>query len=252
MLAALEISDATEVLCADRARTGIFSDFDGTLSPIVSRPEDAFPVEGALEALEALARSFALVSIVSARSLEDLRARAKAKGVLLAGAYGRERSDRGIRRATEGWETVAIAASAATRQLAGVHVERKGTGIALHFRAAPEQNEPVAELADVLATEFGLEVRRGRMVYELIVPGPGKGEAIASLVAERSLERAFVAGDDVADVEAFAMLRSRGIETVIAAVASAEAPPGLDDHADLVFDGPDGLARFLRSLAERA
>lgn len=244
----MEITDALEILASDPATTGIFSDFDGTLSPIVPRPEDAYPVEGALEALSGLAEVFGLVSVVSARSLEDLRQRVRPPGVLLAGAYGRERSDRELRRATEGWETVAFAATAAIRSLDGVHVERKGTGVALHFRGAPHHEAATREIAGVLAAEFSLELRPGRMVFDLIVPGPGKGEAITSLLAERSLRRALVAGDDLGDVEAFEMLRASDVEAVIVAVASPEAPPDLAEQADIVVGGPAELVRLLERL----
>ncbi len=248
----MEISDAIAILTQDRSSTGIFTDFDGTLSPIVQRPEEARAVDGALEALADIARTFALVAIVSARPLEDLKRRAKVRGALLAGAYGRERSDRAVRRPTEGWETAAVAAVAATSELKGVRVERKGPGVALHFREAPERGDEVGAIAEALATEFGLELRPGRKVYDLTIPGPGKGEAIAALIGERSLSCALVAGDDIADVEAFRMLRSDlpDVRTLIVAVASAEAPDDLVEHADLVLEGPSALARFLRALAD--
>lgn len=245
----MEHSQAISLLRRDPSATGIFSDFDGTLSPIVDVPDDACPADGVEDALRSLATAFRTVAIVSARSLEDLKRRLKVPGVLLAGAYGRERSDRSQRRATEGWETVAIAAKAATRSLEGVHVERKGNGVALHFRNAPEHETAVREIAGVLSREYSLELRPGRMVCDLVAPGPGKGEAIATLIDEANLTRAFVAGDDVADVEAFGLLRSTDIELVIGAVASAEAPDDLVEHADLVFATPMELAAFLGELA---
>lgn len=251
MLHHLEVTDAFAILRADPAKTGIFSDFDGTLSPIVSDPADAKPADGVVDALEELAEVFGLVAIVSARSLEDLHARIKPKGVLLAGAYGRERSDQRQRRRTEGWETVAVAATGAVRGLPGVRVERKGTGVALHFRGAEEHEDAVRSVAETLAEEFSLQLRPGRMVCDLIVPGPGKGEAIAALVQERTLRCALVAGDDIADVEAFAMLRGTDVRTVIVAVTSAEAPPDLGSHADIIVEGPDELARLLQGLARR-
>ncbi len=244
----MEPADAITLLRRDPSSTGIFSDFDGTLSPIVDVPEEARPADGVAEALRVLAASFRTVAIVSARSLEDLRQRVKVPGVLLAGAYGRERSDRAQRRATEGWETVAIAASAATRSLDGVRVERKGNGVALHFRNGRQHEQAVREIAELLSREYSLELRPGRMVCDLVAPGPGKGEAIATLIDEASLRTAFVAGDDVADVEAFALLSGKEIELVIGAVASPEAPDDLTKHADLTFDSPAELARFLAEL----
>ncbi|MEX2393646.1 MAG: trehalose-phosphatase [Actinomycetota bacterium] len=244
----MDLEDAIDRLREDPASTGIFLDFDGTLSAIVPRPEDASLVRGAREALQALAERYALVAIVSGRALEDLRKRIGVQGVVLAGAYGRERSDRKGRRATEGWETVAFAASAGVGHLDGVVIERKGAGIAMHFRASPEHSDAVHGLASDLAAEYGLEVRPGRKVVELVVPGPGKGDAIVGLIAERGLERVLVAGDDWGDLDAFSALREQGHDAVIAAVASEEAPPGLTDLADVVVAGPPQLVALLAQL----
>ena len=244
--------EALGILTADPAKTGLFTDFDGTLSPIAPSPDEARAADGAGEALESLAGSFALVAIVSGRSLEDLKTRLRPRGVLLAGAYGRERSDSPIRRATEGWESVGVAATAAVAKLPGVRLERKGAGIALHYRQAPEAAEDVRRAAELLAREFELEVRPGRQVVELVVPGPGKGDAMVALSREKGLETLFVAGDDAADLEAFLMVRAQPLHSVIAAVSSDEGPAGLTDHADLVFARPDELVAFLEELARAA
>ena len=236
-------------LGVDPASTGIFTDFDGTLARIVDRPEDAAAVEGAEETLEELAERFGLVAVVSGRSLEDLKSRVRPRGVVLAGAYGRERSDRPVRRPTEGWETVAIAAKAMARTIPGVRAEVKGSGVALHFREAPSRADEVRDAAETLAAEFGLEIRPGRMVVELVTPGPGKGDAILVLMADRGIERALVAGDDWGDLEAFHRLREAGTDVVVIAVASEEAPPGLADDADLVLTSPDEFVTFLQELA---
>ena len=76
------------------------------------------------------------------------------------------------------------------------------------------------------------------MVYELVVPGPGKGDAIVALIEDRGLTHALVAGDDLADVEAFHMIRDRDLPAVIVAVSSDESPPGVTEEADIVVEGP--------------
>jgi trehalose 6-phosphate phosphatase len=107
----------------------------------------------------------------------------------------------------------------------------------------------VLELAAALASEFELEIRPGRRVVELVVPGPGKGDAMVALANERDLSTVFVAGDDVADLEAFEMVRALPVRSVIAAVASTEAPDGLNDGADVVLDGPAELVDLLAGVA---
>ncbi len=249
----MDIGDAMHLLGEDPDSTGIFTDFDGTLAPIVDRPADARPLEGAAEALTELAALFPLVAVVSGRSLEDLRARFAPPGVVLAGSYGRERSDvGGPRRRTEGWEAVSIAAAAAAETLPGVVAETKGQGVALHYRLAPEAGDEVQRLSEALAHEFGLEVRPGRLVVELVAPGPGKGEVIETMVRQRGLRTLLFAGDDVADLEAFRVVRSMDVRAVLVAVVSEEAPDELTETADLTVVGPEGFLAIAVELGRSA
>jgi trehalose 6-phosphate phosphatase len=247
----LDLSSAVELLVSNPSLTGIFTDFDGTMSPIVDRPEDAFPVEGAAEALGSLAEHFAVVAVVSGRALDDLRKRLAPRGVVLAGSYGRERSDRsGSVPGTWSAKAARAAASRAISNLEGVRLEEKGAGIALHYRGAPERAAEVGRIGAELALELGLEVRPGRMVVELTPPGPGKGEAIRDLIVERGLRRVLVAGDDVADAEAFGIVRQMEAESVLVAVRSEESPSSLTSEADIVVDDPGSLVRILGELGK--
>ena len=246
----MDLEEALHLLRAAPERTGIFTDFDGTLSEIVDVPQSAAATGGAAETLSALAERFAVVTVVSGRSLDDLRLRLDVDGVLLAGSYGRERSDRrGGRRPAEGWEPVAAAAAAMIADLPGVVLERKGAGVALHYRAVPELEERVRERAAVLAGEFELDVLPGRLVAELVAPGPGKADAIATIVTDHDLETLLVAGDDVADLEAFEWAKRADATSVLVAVTSEEAPPGLEAIADVVVGGPAELVALLKRLA---
>ncbi len=246
----MNVDEAISAIAAAPGTSGIFTDFDGTLSAIVDRPELAQPVDGAVDALAALAGRFAVVSVVSGRSLADLRERlpgAEESGVLLAGSYGRERSDRPPL-PDEDWEAVATSAAAAIDGLAGVVLERKGAGVALHYRAAPEHGEEVDRRATDLARTFGLDVLRGRLVAELARPGPGKGDAIAEMASHYDVTALLVAGDDVADVEAFEWARNAKARSVLVAVISEEAPAQLEAMADLVLRDPVELVDLLRRL----
>jgi trehalose 6-phosphate phosphatase len=240
--------DAHALLAKDPSTAGIVVDFDGTLSPIVDRPEDALPADAAPDVLQALAGRYALVAVLSGRPLDFLRSRFSPSPVLLCGAYGRERSDRRERRVTEGWEPIAAAAVAATSHLDGVLIERKGAGVALHYRLAPERENEVNEIALVLAKEFELEIMPGRLVAELVVPGPKKGDAIRQLVKERGLRSVLVAGDDLADVESFEVVRELDVDSIAIAVLSEEAPQRLIDAADETVKSPAELVDLLREL----
>jgi len=244
----MDRDDAIRLLTTDPSVTGVFSDFDGTLSDIVPRPEDAAPVDGAVDIFEALATAFAHVAVISGRSLEDLRSRFRPHGVVLAGSYGRERSDRPHRRRTEGWEAVTIAAAANAERIPGVVLERKGTGVAFHYRAVPDREDEVRHIAADLAETFELEVRPGRLVVELIAPGPGKGDALAKLAAEHGLRTLLFGGDDVADLEAFEHARTLDLTAVLVGVTSDESPDELTETADFVVRGPHEFVDLLREL----
>ena len=242
---------ALERLTADPSRTGVFCDFDGTLSVVVDHPDAAEPAPGAVRVMERLAAAFRVVGVISGRSLEDLRARFDPEGAVLAGAYGREKSDRPLAVATRDWGPVADATTTGVHGWDGVLVEQKDSGVAIHYRLAPARGDDVVALAGALAARFGLEVRRGRMVAELTEPGPGKGEALSSLVDEYRLSAFLFAGDDLADAEAFRWARSSSHSCVLVGVRSDEAPAAIERDADIVVDAPTGLVRLLDLLAER-
>ena len=74
-----------------------------------------------------------------------------------------------------------------------------------------------------------------------------KGTAVRALLEERGLRRALYAGDDTTDLDAFRGLD--GLEVAVRiAVASAEAPPGLREAADLTVGSPVELLELLRKL----
>ncbi|MGH9304030.1 MAG: trehalose-phosphatase, partial [Acidimicrobiales bacterium] len=59
--------EALDWLCLDPAATALLTDFDGTLSPIVVEPDSAYPLPGAVEALESLSAQLGAVAVVSGR-----------------------------------------------------------------------------------------------------------------------------------------------------------------------------------------
>ena len=80
-------------LLAEPARSVVAVDFDGTLAPIVERPEDARPAAGAVEALVALAGSVGRLAVVTGRGAEDvvrLGGLDRVDGLRVLGHYGLE------------------------------------------------------------------------------------------------------------------------------------------------------------------
>src|SRR5215207_2532150 len=71
-----------------QGRAGVLLDFDGTLSPIVARPELAKIRDGAREAIARLVGRYAVVAVVSGRTPAQLRELVGIDGVMLSGLYG--------------------------------------------------------------------------------------------------------------------------------------------------------------------
>ncbi|HVL81042.1 MAG TPA: trehalose-phosphatase [Actinomycetota bacterium] len=239
--------DVVRLLTADPRSNGVFTDFDGTLAPIVDHPDDAAALPGAVEVLEALAERFGRVGVISGRSLGDVRSRLDPRGVVLAGSYGRQRSDRATPPSGADWTGVADEAEIAVAGIGGVYVERKEHGVAVHYRLAPDAEPQVRTAAEELARTHGLQVRAGRLVQELTEPGPGKGDALAELAD--GLDAFLFAGDDVADVEAFRRARTLPARAVCVAVVSDESPPDLRDEADLCLDSQEELLDLFGALS---
>ena len=249
-----DLGDPLAPLRRDPARAGIFSDFDGTLSPIVADPALAEPLAGVPELLGELARRYQVVAVVSGRPVAFLAARLPAS-ILLAGLYGLEVQHHGeyqVDPEAERWREVVSATATSLRAAApsGVLVEPKGLSVTCHYRANPALGPQVTALAREVAAATGLVVRAGRKSVELLPPvRTDKGTVIAKWAAP--VGAACYLGDDTGDLAAFHaldQLAARGIGTARIAVRSDEAPAELLHAADVTVDAPEGAAALLRTL----
>jgi trehalose-phosphatase len=264
-------SDATlqELLAPLRERpdrASILIDVDGTLAPIVERPEDAAVPERTRDLLRRLADRYALVACISGRRALDARGVVGLSELAYSGNHGYEllppgedeaRPDPSLDGHDEDAGRFVSAMDQRELERAGIRTEDKGAIVALHWRGA--ENEGAAEsLAHEIASEAewqGLVVHHGRKVLE-IRPNVAinKGIAVAALVPMRPVDSVLYAGDDRTDVDAFAALRALqedgDLEAVACiAVASDEAPREVRASADLSVDGPAGFVEVLEALA---
>lgn len=239
-------------------KVGVFTDFDGTLSEIVSDPDRARPIDGAVDVLVDLTSVVGRVGVLSGRSVEFLE-RFFPSSVLLAGLYGLEVSTGGVRSDHPlggAWREVIddVAAVSRARGPEGMRVEPKGLSLTLHYRENPEIADEVKAWAEQQAARSGLECRAARMSCELHPPIPvDKGSALAELV--EGLNAVCFVGDDVADLRAFDALdalAATGIRTLKVAVHSLEESDELVSRADVVVDGPTGVLELMRALSHDA
>ena len=230
-------------------RRGVLLDFDGTLSPIVARPELAKIRDGAREAIARLVGRYDVVAVVSGRTPAQLLELVPIEGVRLAGLYGLDEGDGHVPASLEGAVTDAAA------RVPGTRVERKGGSIAVHFRGADDPRAAEALLHGLLgpiARQAGMDLIGGKKVLELVPAGrPLKEGVVERIVGEADLDAVLYAGDDLADIRAFEALdrmAERGVFTVKVAVHGPETPTELSDAADVLVDGPAELVGLLRRL----
>jgi trehalose 6-phosphate phosphatase len=228
------------------ARAALLFDFDGTLSPIVARPQDARPVDGAVEVLRGLLSRAASLTIVSGRREPFLRTQLPLEGLAVVGLHGVDPDHRMSPDVVDAVRSIAAGEP-------GAVAEEKIATVAIHVRQARDPDaaaERIAPLMAALAQRHGLRVLQGRRVLELVPPGAGKGE----VVARDGIEAALYAGDDVGDVPAFTALEeaaTRGVAICRVAVVGDETPAELRERADVRVPSPEALVRLLRDL-ERA
>jgi len=217
----------------------------------VARPELARPVDGARDALAGLVERYRTVAIVTGRRSDEVAALLHLPHVAYVGLYGLEDG------ATELVTTVVPRAEAAVTEVPEAWVEDKGVSVAVHYRQAPDPVSARAALLVALqpvATGAGLDLIEGKMVVELVPPDrPLKGGAVERLVGEHALEALLYAGDDHADLDAFAALDQLLASEVVGvavrvAVRGPETPPALIEVADVICDGPGGLVDLLWTL----
>jgi trehalose 6-phosphate phosphatase len=231
-----------ERLASAPAEAGLFLDFDGVLAPIVARPEDAAAPPETRAELERLASRYAIVSVVSGRSADDVRTRVGVAGVVVVGSHGLDLDPEAERLRPRIAEFAAEAAWPDT--------ELKGPAVAFHFRNAPDEEEAVRTLERVAerAVEAGLVARFGRKVLEVLPPlGSNKGTAIRRQIDEAGLQRALVAGDDTTDLDSFFAVDELE-HAVRVAVVSPESPSLLREAADIVVGSTDEFLQLLRRL----
>jgi trehalose 6-phosphate phosphatase len=240
--------DEVQRALAPLDRAAIVVDADGTLVPIAPRPELARVHPPAAAALEALVGRAGLVAVVSGRPSTEVALLVGVEGPTYVGVYG--------------LEDAAPLSPAVLRRLRGIvaavpgaWVEPKGAAVSVHVRAAEDPVAAEATLAPLLETVAaaeGLEMLRGKYTLELAPAGQRrKGAAVERLIAASDVDAVLFAGDDRPDLEAFEALdamRAGGRSVVKVAVAGAETPSELEAAADVVVEGPAGLASLLSAL----
>jgi trehalose 6-phosphate phosphatase len=261
---ALDDDDQLAERLGDR-RPAVFLDYDGVLTPIVDRPEDAIISDRMRDVVQDLARR-CTVCVVSGRDRAVVQDLMGVRDLVVAGSHGFD-----IWSPTEGTieheaasgfedliEEVTRRLEEDTAPIAGTQVEPKRASVAVHYRNVADDERPrVGEIVETILAERPdeLKVTPGKMVYELQPKLDwDKGRAVLHLIGALDLDDDDVVplylGDDVTDEHAFEALSGRGVGIF---VGDAEDPEvaGRTTAADFRLASPDEVERFLATLGDR-
>ncbi len=214
-------AEGREALAQLARRPALYAfDFDGTLAPIVERPEQAAAEARTVELLGRLG-ALAATALVTGRSVDDLRGRIAFTPRYLVGNHGAEGVPDPLHRSPTD-AVVDHAGNEAHRAVAlrwveqwpdaigrvpldGIVVEPKSYSLSIHYRGSPDH----AAAHTAIMTAIGRldpapRVIGGKCVFNLLPEGaPDKGTALLALVRLERCEAAFFVGDDLTDEAAF-------------------------------------------------
>ena len=197
--------------CANLPRPWLIGvDVDGTLAPIVARPELSALAPGALDALQAMIdRPGVSIAVVSGRPLADLRHRfGLPSSALLLGSHGAEVGTEVDHRTDDEQsllDRTETTLAAACARLPGAWIEHKPLAVALHVRQVDDVagEQALSDLAAVYGDEPGVTIHRGHKVIELAIRPTSKRSAFATLRARLVPATTFFFGDDSSDERVF-------------------------------------------------
>ncbi len=209
----------------------LFLDYDGTLTPIVDRPEEALLPDRTRCLLERISGIW-FTAVVSGRDLRDVMDMVGIRDIVYAGSHGFDVSGMDSELELPGEIAVPELLAAldeaeeelrpAVGRVEGARLERKRFAIAVHYRTAPEgaleRLRPAVERTAARHPE--LRVVPGKMILELRPDVDwDKGKALLALMDSSHLDARNVVpvyiGDDTTDEDAFRAIADRGVGVVV-------------------------------------
>lgn len=202
---------AIETVMANRPLLAF--DFDGTLAPIVPRPDDARVSIGVAQRMAQLSRLLP-VAIITGRSVDDVRQRLGFNVHHIIGNHGAENIERpSASGAMAAWRSaldpvrLLLEQRSETLEHQGIVLEDKQHSLALHYRLARDREQALKTI-QTLVSELPRDVRvfGGKCVVNIVAAdAPDKGHAMLDLVQRTGSSSAVFIGDDVNDEAVFAV-----------------------------------------------
>lgn len=258
---ALEARAELDARLAGR-KPAVFLDYDGTLTPIVERPDLAV-LSSEMRAIVTGLADRCPVCIVSGRDRPDVEKLVGIDNLIFAGSHGFDIASpdgRAIQK-EEGAEFADLLAEVTVwlhrimDPIEGALVEPKKASVAAHYRlVAEDQRHKIKDVVEaILAEHENLKVTPGKMVYEVQPKLDwNKGKAVLYLLEALGLNTPDVAplyfGDDVTDEDAFKALAGRGIGVFVGEASDPEVADR-STAADFKVKTPLEAGLLLDSLA---
>jgi len=223
-------------------------DIDGTLAPIVERPDEARLPDAVQHCLAELAQRFD-IAVITGRSVADARRTLSFTPRYLIGNHGLEGLPGAAMRSAEFARTVAAwqDALAASEPLAAASVtlEDKRYSLSLHYRRAPNPAKAHRAIEDAVARLAPVpRVIPGKAVVNLLPFGaPDKGDAIRALIEETGCSNVLYVGDDDTDETVFGLN--------LPSVLTLRVEPAADSAAALFLRDQREVLTLIKHIATR-
>ncbi|WAW09603.1 trehalose-phosphatase [Oxalobacter vibrioformis] len=217
-------------------------DFDGTLAPIVSQPDDA-RLPDAIGKRMATLTQLTPVAILTGRAIDDITPRLTFTPAYLIGNHGLEgipgwekyssmyrdlcaRWDSTLRETLPGW----------SGNDSGIDIENKTYSLAVHYRHAADPDKTGKALLPFLkkAAPDALIVP-GKYMVSLVPPdAPNKGIALNELMTISQAPSVLYAGDDITDEDVFKLKRKDLVSIHVEKSPASAAPWYIETHEDMI------------------
>ena len=223
-------------------------DIDGTLAPIVARPEEARLPDDVQHCLAALAQGNE-VAIITGRSVSDARRMFTFEPRYLIGNHGaegipawRERTAAFARTVRE-WHDALDACNALDGT--GVMLEDKRYSLSLHYRQAPSPEDACRAIHRCIDDLRPMpKVIDGKAVVNVLPPdAPDKGDALRALIDETRCRNALYVGDDDTDETVFGLH--------LPSLLTLRVEPSPDSAAALFLRDQREVLPLIRQIARR-
>lgn len=242
-----------------RQKVVFFLDYDGTLTPIVERPDMAKISETMQETVKNLALKYP-VAIVSGRMREDVKNLVGIEELIYAGSHGFDIAGPSLKvvqpKVKETQPLINEVIDLLKIELAnieGVIIEEKKFSVAVHYRLVKEEGnrEKIKNQVEAIVNKNKekLKILQGKKVFE-ILPNIDwdKGKAIRWIIKAMGISWQDTAvvyiGDDITDEYAFATIRTRGVGVLV----SSQPKPSL---AHFRLDSPDQVKELFERVVKR-